>query len=702
VRQERLGNLAHRGVAPPDVLGERWHGAQSDRALIMDALNAADAVQASNLPEPMRRYLFDTDYYIRTSKLAELHEQLRRALDAVTTKWRSIRAEGQVDDAAFLGSSLESSSATAAAERINRALGAPQQLVVWTTWLAASQDCHDTGLTGLIEAFAGEELESTRLSDALDRVYWRTMARTAIAEHPVLGRFRGVQLDNARQRFARLDEEIIELQRNALAAELCRRPIDLGYRADYRKDDTGLQLVYHEIGKRKRHIPIRELLDRAGRSVQQMKPCFMMSPLSVAQSLKPHGVRFDLVVIDEASQMKPEEALGAAARGSQLVVVGDPMQLPPTSFFDRLDRISDDDIDEEEIVDNESILDLALAEFRPARSLRWHYRSRHESLIAFSNREFYNDLIVFPSPLDQNRELRSPKLGVFHHFVAGKYKGRMNIEEAQKVADAAIEFMTAEPDKSLGIVTLNQAQRDVLLEEIERLIPRERAAQTFVERWQETLEPFFVKNLENVQGDERDVIFISTVYGPDAATGIVMNRFGPVNGVYGHRRLNVLFTRAKERVEIFTSMRPADIKPEERSHRGVHVLKAYLEYAETGRLEGGIATEREPDSEFEEIVRDRLNERGFEVVPQLGVAGYFIDLAVRHPKRSGYILGIECDGASYHSSRSARDRDRLRQQVLERLQWNIYRIWSTDWFQNPEDELQRLLSHLDRLVQQEA
>lgn len=341
---------------------------------------------------------------------------------------------------------------------------------------------------------------------------------------------------------------------------------------------------------------------------------------------------------------------------------------------------------------------MALAQFRPARSSRWHYRSRHESLIAFSNREFYNDLIVFPSPLDPVREKRRPKLGVYHHFVAGKYKGRVNIEEAQKVAEAAIDFMAAEPDKSLGIVTLNLSQREVLLEEMERLVQRKRSAQQFVERWEATLEPFFVKNLENVQGDERDVIFISTVYGPDSATGIVKNTFGPINGKYGHRRLNVLFTRAKQRVEVYTSMRPDDIRPDEKSQRGVHVLKAYLEYAETGRLETGFTSGREPDSEFEELVRDRLQEKGFEVVPQVGIAGYFIDLAVKHPKRSGFVLGIECDGASYHSSRSARDRDRLRQQILERLQWNIYRIWSTDSFQNPEEELQRLLQHLGRLV----
>jgi very-short-patch-repair endonuclease len=266
------------------------------------------------------------------------------------------------------------------------------------------------------------------------------------------------------------------------------------------------------------------------------------------------------------------------------------------------------------------------------------------------------------------------------------------------VAEAAVAFMRENPDRSLGVVTLNMPQREVLLGEIDRLIARDRRAAAYIEKWESTLEPFFVKNLENVQGDERDVIFISTVYGPDADTGVVMNRFGPVNSNVGHRRLNVLFTRAKQQVDVFTSMRSSDIRVSDASSRGVKELKSYLEYAETGRLEQGEQTGREPDSEFEIFVRDRLVQHGFEVVPQVGVAGYSIDLAVKHPKRSGYLLGIECDGATYHSSKSARDRDRLREEVLVGLKWNIYRIWSTDWFSNPQHEFARLLAHIEKLV----
>ena len=510
----------------------------------------------------------------------------------------------------------------------------------------------------------------------------------------------GTTQKQTRNRFQELDRQILLLHQQSLAARLTRVPIDPGVHAPQKKDYTGLVLIHNEISKKK-HLPVRTLLDRAGRSIQQMKPCFMMSPLSVAQFLKPGGLRFDLLVIDETSQMRPEEALGSIARADQTVIVGDPMQLPPTSFFDRADHIVQTDDEAEEIVDSESILDLALATYRPARELRWHYRSRHESLIAFSNRKFYdNKLIVFPSPLDPDKTKRKPELGVFNHFVGGKYKSSLNLPEAQAVAEAAVAFMRDNPDRSLGVVTLNQAQREVLLGEIDRLIARDRRAAEYREKWEPTLEPFFVKNLENVQGDERDVIFISTVYGPDADTGVVMNRFGPVNSNVGHRRLNVLFTRAKQRVDVFTSMRSDDIKTPDGSSLGVKALKSYLEYAETGRLEQGETTGREPDSDFEIFVRDRLAQHGFDVVPQIGVAGYFIDLAVKHPKRSGYLLGIECDGATYHSSKSARDRDRLREEVLIGLKWSIYRIWSTDWFADPEQEFKRLLAHIDQLIAQ--
>ena len=682
-----------------EVLGDRHQDGATDQRLLADALDAVHAIENSGLSEYLQRHLFSGDHDARIARLHTLRAKLAAAVTAARLAWIAFQQRAELDEVAFCGAQFEVSSAACLANRVAVAIADRNGLATWVEYRRAWKDCMSLDLESLLAVFEGSPLVPEVLRTALDRVFYRSLARTVLERHPMLARLHGMTQRQSRERFQELDRQILKLHQQSLAARLARVPIDPGVHAPQRKDCTGLVLIHNELSKKQRHLPVRMLLDRAGRSIQQMKPCFMMSPLSVAQFLKPGSLRFDLLVIDEASQMRPEESLGSIARADQAVIVGDPMQLPPTSFFDRADHVVQTDDEAEELVDSESILDLALNTYRPARELRWHYRSRHESLIAFSNRKFYDDkLIVFPSPLDPDKAKREPKLGVFHHFVGGKYKSSLNIPEAQAVAEAAVAFMRDEPYRSLGVVTLNQAQREVLLGEIDRLVARDRCAAEYREKWEPTLEPFFVKNLENVQGDERDVIFISTVYGPDADTGVVMNRFGPVNSNVGHRRLNVLFTRAKQRVDVFTSMRSDDIKTPDGSSRGVKELKSYLEYAETGRLEQGEATGREPDSDFEIFVRDRLAQHGFEVVPQVGVTGYFIDLAVKHPKRSGYLLGIECDGATYHSSKSARDRDRLREEVLIGLKWSIYRIWSTDWFANPEHEFTRLLAHIDQLI----
>jgi transcription elongation GreA/GreB family factor len=400
------------------------------------------------------------------------------------------------------------------------------------------------------------------------------------------------------------------------------------------------------------------------------------------------SVQFDLCIIDEASQMPPESAIGALLRCSQAVVVGDTNQLPPSSYFKTL--IDDEEADDDEAVLNESVLEMANGSFRPARRLRWHYRSQHSGLIKFSNRLVYDDnLIVFPSATEI-----MARMGVEFRGVKGRYKASTNPVEAKAIIEAIIEFMQTDPDRSLGVVTLNQKQRDLITEEFEYAIANNRAVQKYIDTWKERndgLEEFFIKNLENVQGDERDVIFIGTVYGAEEPGARVMQRFGPINGLAGKRRLNVLFTRAKQKVVTFSSMTAADIEAEENSNPGVYMLKRWLEYTASGVLDAGEITEREPDSDFEVFVIDQIKAMGCTPVPQVGVAGYFVDIGVRHPEwPHGFVLGVECDGATYHSAKSARDRDRLRQEILERLGWKLHRIWSTDWFNNPRQEAERL------------
>ena len=332
--------------------------------------------------------------------------------------------------------------------------------------------------------------------------------------------------------------------------------------------------------------------------------------------------------------------------------------------------------------------------FHPSRSLRWHYRSQHPSLIAFSNYHFYrNKLVVFPSPYEGHN-----LLGLRYRYISkGVYRDRQNLPEAQRVADAVVQHILKYPNDSLGVVTLNLTQRDLIEDLLDQKFRDISEGREFQRRWEDEGWPFFVKNLENVQGDERDVIFISTTFGKAPETEKVRQNFGPISRPDGWRRLNVLFTRARRRIELFTSMVPSDIIVDDTTPAGTRALHDYLEYAKSRVLATTTPSGREPDSDFEIAVGDMLRSNGYDIVPQLGVAGFFIDIAVRNPDSPGeYLAAIECDGAAYHSSNSARDRDRIREEILESLGWKdrIWRIWSADWFYNPRRESDRLLEFL--------
>lgn len=578
--------------------------------------------------------------------------------------------------------------------RLQEAVNFPSGLISWTRFAHAQNQVvkWNPNIGRMLSAY-GDNIPLARLSLAFKRMFVCSALSYAYREHPSLKDMTGQRHEQGRVRFKNASKAVREIQCDAIIDGLkdCSPPT--GISSGPRGSWTEQELIKHQISLVRPSCSIRSLMQRAGKATQALMPCFMMSPSSVAQFLPPSRLQFDLVIIDEASQMRPEEAIGALGRCRQAVVVGDQKQLPPTSFFQRIEDQQDDtDPDEDFGVTTDSILDLALHTFKP-RDLRWHYRSRHESLIAFSNKHFYdNRLIVFPSPSS------SDDLGVRFHFVNGVYRGKgENEEEVLEITNAAVRCMMSHPDNSLGIATLNMRQQQQIRERMEILELYDEKVCSYIARWKKSLEPFFVKNLENVQGDERDIIMVSTVFGPDAQ-GNFHQRFGPITGKAGHRRLNVLFTRAKMRIEIFSSMQSNMINIRESSPEGVATLKRYLEYAATGTVLGK-ATGRPPESPFEIEVSDYLRSFHYHVEAQVGVEGYRIDLAVVHPKMpSGYLLGIECDGATYHSSKSANERDIQRQQILENLGWNIYRIWSTDWFADREGQGQRLIDHIERLA----
>ena len=465
-----------------------------------------------------------------------------------------------------------------------------------------------------------------------------------------------------------------------------------------------------EIAKKRRHRSIRKAMAAAGPMVQRIKPVFMMSPISVAQFLPPGRLEFDLLVIDEASQVRPEEALGAVARAKQIVVVGDQKQLPPTSFFDRLadDANFEDDEEEEDQVQTarveemESILTLCEARGLKPGMLEYHYRSRDPSLITVSNKEFYEDRLVLPpSPLqlDDRFGLKFTSVpGVYSSRSKGGGRPGTNRLEAEAVVRALAAHARNLPEFSIGIVTFSKTQADMMTEAIELARRKDTILDEFLREGQH--EDVFVKNIENVQGDERDVILISVGYGPHEPNGrLASMNFGPINSDGGERRLNVLFTRARARTEVFASFEPGDIDLSRTKRDGPRILKRFLEYAKSGELDERLITGEDADSPFEEDVAGVVASLGYEVDLQVGSAGFRIDLGVLHPDRRGqYILAVECDGATYHSAIWARERDRQRQEILEGLGWRFHRIWSTDWFHNRPVEIDRLRHALDEAV----
>lgn len=575
-------------------------------------------------------------------------------------------------------------------ERLSRMLGAFDELSTYCDWNAIKGNLKQLDCSEIVGFLRGEQINTAQIN-----AEWWLSAMTglldlALQTRPIL---RTSNQEEQARVFRESDRFLVE--------KLNPKKIELAHFSNVpSRNNPGIpmSIIRAEIEKQRRHRPLRKLLDEAGEMIVRIKPVFMMSPLSVAQYLAPGKLRFDFVVFDEASQVKPVEALGALLRGTNSIVVGDEKQLPPSNFFNKI--YEDEEQDEEFASDSDdmqSILDLYTAKNARQTMLGWHYRSQHESLIAVSNKEFYgSQLVTLPSAY-----LKNESLGLqFRHFPETVYAAQKNEKEAARIIEAVCKHVRdfADPSQcSLGIVAFSSSQSRC----IEDILMKTRRTDTVLDEWlnraEKTHEPFFIKNLENVQGDERDVIFVSICYGRNS-DGRIFKRFGPVNQNGGERRLNVLFTRAKQRCVLFSNFTASDLALLPTDPNGLRVFKSFLEFAETGRLHASEQTGNETMSPFEDAVIDALKSAGCEVHQQIGSAGYFVDLAIPHPFQPGrYLLGIECDGASFHGSRSARERDRLRQTILENLGWTVYRIWSTDWFKHPARELQKLLDEIARL-----
>lgn len=543
-------------------------------------------------------------------------------------------------------------------------------------------------LRAFVDDTIQQEIPPSEITAVYCKAFYRQWADWILHETPTLMGLPRIPHDNAVQSFKEKDELHFEINKAKIREILSQKRPDLSLVAQ----GSAISVLLREAEKKRKKKSIRDLLAEIGDLALTLKPCFLMSPLSVSTYLSANA-QFDVVIFDEASQIFPQDAVGAIYRGKQLIVVGDSKQMPPSNFFTASLEF-DEDEEEEDIVDFESVLDLCSASF-PQRRLKWHYRSRFEQLIAFSNKNFYgNDLVTFPSA-----KAKGEGLGVEFVYAGGIFdrKSKTNRVEAELITDMVFEHFEKYPNRSLGVVAFSVAQQNL----IERLIYRRRKDLPNFEEFflSNKQEPFFVKNLETVQGDERDTIIFSVAYAKDAQGRLLMN-FGPINREGGERRLNVAFTRAKYNIKLVSSMRGVDMDISGTKSEGVRLLREYLDFAENGQ----IALERTIESasaqgcasHFEAEVFDFLTQNGYAVDTQVGCSGYRIDLAVKRPDSSDYVLAIECDGASYHSSKNARDRDRLRQSVLENMGWKFYRIWSADWFKTPAEEKKRLLAAVEK------
>lgn len=691
---EKLAELEESGAQLLSELRREapWMNVALDKPAAIDSTSRLVALlKASRLPpQVMEEIARDAD--------AKLWNSLARSASEIRRAWllhEECRRKSQVIPGLF--EQLSTTNLQGQAAALERAAGRREQLSRALERARTRSVIRQLGVRWLLEAIERDGLGEQTWTLMLTTWWAKSWAEALYRECPKLAELQSSRLDLLRQRFAALDKDTIFSNSREVIASCEQREVPEGNARGPKGTHTEMGLLRGEIRKQKRHVPIRTLTSSAAGALKALKPCFMMGPLSVSQYLAQATEQFDILIMDEASQLKPEDAVGAIARAKQVVVVGDPKQLPPTSFFKKAEN--EEDIDDEEdsgLGDSESILERSAVVFSPNTRLKWHYRSRHESLIAFSNHHFYDkELVLFPAPQEPGREV-----GLRRHRVQGAFQKGVNVIEADELARFVIEQMKERPGDSLGVVAMNSQQREIVEERIETLAKSDPAVDLYLNRWKDTADPFFVKNLENVQGDERDVIVISFTYGPPSPGGRVPQRFGPINMAGGWRRLNVLFTRARLRIEAFCSLDAEDVEPLAESQtgdgRGKQALREYLRYLQGQGLASEVYGRRAPDSDFEVAVAEVLTQNGYPCVAQLGVAGYFIDIAVQDPGRPGrYLLGIECDGASYHRARCVRDRDRLRQSVLERMGWTIHRVWSTDWYGNRPAAVRRLLAAVE-------
>lgn len=567
----------------------------------------------------------------------------------------------------------------------------------WLDYVETKKDCDEQGVSNFTERIAAMNNSITEVVDAFERGFYSNWLLAQLDGVPSVQSFRRRIQDQRVEHFAKLDAKQYVIARKRIRSKIIQTYPDLNRVA---RAGSELGILRHEMDKKKRVMPIRKLFKSIPNLLLTLKPCLMMSPLSVAYFLDANAYRFDMVIFDEASQIFPQDAIGAIFRAKQVIIAGDTKQLPPTNFFATSTSNNSEDYDDEDASEDE-IYDSILEETAtvlPNRTLLWHYRSKHEHLIAFSNQEIYrNNLVTFPSSNES-----APDTGVEFVYVEDGYFERggrnCNVLEAHRCVDLVKDHIERHPERSLGIIAFSEKQQQAIALEIQRFRERNPEYEEFFAEGKD--DEFFIKNLENVQGDERDTIIFSVGYArtkEQRANNRPMSMlFGPLGKSGGERRLNVAITRAKINIKLISSILPSDIDLSRTESEGVKMLRSYIEFAMNGEVSLASTHKTTKPDDFANAIAQFISNHGYQVSQHIGCSGYKIDIAIRHPSDTidQYIAGIECDGLSYASARTARDRDRLRVTVLKSMGWNMYRVWSAEWYKNPEIEGKKLLDFI--------
>jgi very-short-patch-repair endonuclease/signal recognition particle GTPase len=697
--QTMRNQLSHSNYIAYRVFGSLFNpqiSQQSELRTIEQALSWLIGLQQYALPVDCVQKIINSPTQRRDlaqfiQQLESNHDQIRKGLDFLLSHFN-------VNDITDRDSSPHRISFADLKKFLDVAQSELPYFQEWLTYRETCEKLEKLGCKKFLDALRSNRIDSEHWFPVLEKLIYQTCLDSILARKPELKNFKLEVHERQIREFTSLDYSQLDVAREQLKQLHAKR-----WQSFERTSvaQSELPRLKKEATKRRQHLPIRKLLNDKQKGIQNLakilKPCWMMSPLSVSQYIDPNVIHFDVLIFDEASQLRTEDVVSAIIRSDQVIVIGDRKQLPPTSFFSTGDH--EEDIDDENDASYESILDEC-SNFMFGRTLKWHYRSQDERLIAFSNLHFYDSqLVTFPNPI------QNPDLGVwFEHVPDGVYdRGgrRDNQREAATVAQLILKHVQLNSDQSLGIIAFSEAQTDAIQEQIEILGRDYSNLEAFC---RDNSPQFFLKALENVQGDERDVILLSVGYARDLQGKLSLN-FGPLNKKGGERRLNVAVTRAKSKITLVSSIIAGDIDVTRTQSEGVRLLRDYLEYAASGgeRLQGNSYTDSlHFDSPFEEdvyhTIRQHSSLQEYIIRTQVGCSGYRIDLAIAHSHRPGeFLLGIECDGASYHSSSTARDRDRLRQQVLERLGWRIHRIWSTEWFRNKSEQIRLLIERINKL-----